>query len=394
MLRLMKHIRNHILSAFAIILLLISLASSFPHITHADPPDELDYGESFSRALVLQVMKQGTQTFQGTKTFNETLKVQLLEGKEKGKTIQVSYSTDASFGIQQRIGDGASVVIDSKPDATGHMIYSVYQPYRLNNLWWLLAGFVLLIFAVVGKKGIGALIGLTISIVIIVFYIIPQILSGHDPLTICIIGAILILFVTTYIAHGVSLKTTVALVGTALSLMIAGVLSTIAVQLTYLLGINYQSSDYVIALAAMHSINTQGLLLGGILIGTLGALNDITTTQSITVFTFANENPKQHFSHLFWKSLQIGREHIISMINTLVLAYAGTSFTIFLYFAFNPANLPWWLLLNDEVTMEEIIRTLVGSAALILAVPITTAIASWVSLNRKKLPGGIRLKWS
>jgi uncharacterized membrane protein len=377
-----------------ILFFLFSLAGLFPHLTHADPPDELDYDESYNRAKVLQVVNQGMQDFQGAKTYNETLKVQFLEGNEKNKIVTISYSTDATFGIQQKIGNGATVVVDSKPDTTGKMYYSIYEPYRVTNLWWLLGGFALLIFAVVGKKGIGALIGLAISVLVIIFYIIPQILKGLDPLTICIIGAIVILFVTTYVAHGVSLKTTVALIGTAASLIIAGFLSTLSVQLTYLLGISYQSSDYVLQLSAQHLINPQGLFLGGILIGTLGALNDITTTQSITVFTLAKENPTQKISHLFWKSLHIGREHIISMINTLVLAYAGSSFAVFLFFSFNPANLPWWLLLNDETTMEEIVRTFVGSAALILAVPITTILASWVSLNREKLFGKIVIKWS
>jgi len=364
---------------------LISLAGLFPHVTHADPPDELDYGEQYNRAKVQQVINQNLSNFHGAKTFNETLKIQFLEGSEKNKIVTVSYSTDATFGIQQKIQNGTDVVVDSKPDTTGKMYYTIYEPYRLNNLWWLIGGFGLLIFAVVGKRGIGAIIGLAISVLIIVLYVIPQILKGADPLTICIIGAIAILFVTTYVAHGISLKTTVALIGTAASLIIAGLLSVFAVQLTYLIGISYQSSDYVIQLSSEHLINPQGLLLGGILIGTLGALNDITTTQAITVFTLASENPKQKFSHLFWKSLHIGREHIISMINTLVLAYAGSSFAVFLFFSFNPANLPWWLLVNDETTMEEVIRTLVGSAALILSMPITTLLATWVSLNRKKI---------
>jgi uncharacterized membrane protein len=188
----------------------------------------------------------------------------------------------------------------------------------------------------------------------------------------------------TYIAHGVSIKTTVALISTAISLFIATFLSLIVVQITYLIGLGNQNS-YALQLATMHQINPQGILLGGIIIGTLGALNDITTTQSVTVFTLAKENPKQSFSQLFWKSMHIGREHIISMVNTLVLAYAGSSFAIFLFFSFNPANLPWWLLLNDQLTMEEIIRALIGSSALILAVPITTLLASHIAHSKKQL---------
>jgi uncharacterized membrane protein len=363
----------------------ISLAGAFPHLTHADPPDELDYGESYDRAKVVQVVNEKLKNFEGAKTLNETLKVQFLEGNEKNKMITLNYSTDATFGTQQSIKKGAIVVIDSKPAVNGKKYYLLYEPYRLTILWWFLSGLVLLILAVVGKRGIGAIIGLAISVVIIVWYIIPQILAGSDPLTICIMGAIVILLVTTYIAHGISLKTTVALLGTSLSLVIAGFLSILSVHLAYLLGINYNSSDYLMQITAQHKINPQGLLLGGILIGTLGALNDITTTQAIIVFTLAKENPKQKLLQLFWKSLHIGREHIISMINTLVLAYAGSAFAVLLYFSFNPAHLPWWLLVNDETVMEEIIRTIVGSAALILAVPITTLLASWISLKKIKI---------
>lgn len=359
------------------------LVSSFPHIVHADPPDELDPGETYNRAKVVQVLSSGIQNDIGAKTYNEKLKVQFIEGNEKGKIITVGYSNDARFGTRQIINKNDLVIIDSKPDTTGSMFYSVYDPYRLNTLWWILGGFVLLVLLIIGKKGIGALVGLGISMLVILDYIMPNILKGQDPLTICIIGSIVILLVTTYVAHGVSLKTTVALVGTAVSLIIAAVLSFVAVQITYLLGIGDPNS-YALQLSTTYAINPQGIFLGGIIIGTLGALNDITTTQSMTIFTMAKENPQQHVGHLFWKSMYIGREHIISMINTLVLAYAGTSLSIFLFFAFNPANLPWWLLLNDQATMEEIIRALVGSVALLLAVPITTFLASYVSLGKLK----------
>ena len=138
--------------------------------------------------------------------------------------------------------------------------------------------------------------------------------------------------------------------GTTLFLIIAAVYSYIAVQITYILGIGDPNS-YALQISTTYNINPQGVFLGGIIIGTLGALNDITTTQAITIFTLSKENPKQHVAQLYWKSMHIGREHIISMINTLVLAYAGISLSIFLFFAFNPANLPWWLLLNDQAQL-------------------------------------------
>ena len=356
----------------------------YPHVAHADPPDELDYHETYSRAKVLQILKESIDTTGGAKTYNEQLQVQFLEGNEKGKIIPVSYVADAKFGIKQKIEKNATVIIDSKPVSGGQMFYVLYEPYRLNSFWWILGIFTLLIFIVIGKRGIGALVGLGVSLTIIIEYVLPQILNGQDPLTVCCSAAIVILFLTTYIAHGVSLKTTIALISTAISLVIAALLSLLCVKATYLLGFGDPNS-YALQLSTTYQINPQGILLGGIIIGTLGALNDVTTTQVSTIFVLAKENPKQHLSHLFWKGMIIGREHIISMINTLVLAYAGSSLVIFLFFAFNPANLPWWLLLNDQATMEEMIRAVVGSAGLILAVPITTLLAAYVVLYKKQL---------
>jgi len=376
--------KQKLFGIFVTILFLFSIACFLPHTIHADPPDEKDPGETYARANVLQVLSAGIHNNSGGAiTYNENLKVQFVEGREKGKIITVGYSNDARFGTKQIINKNDLVIIDSKPDPSGKMFYILYDPYRLNTLWWILGAFALLVLLIIGKKGIGALGGLGISILVILYYILPNILKGHDALTVCITGAIAILFVTTYVAHGISVKTTVALIGTALSLILAAILSYWAVQVMYLLGIGDPNS-YALQLSTTYNVNPQGIFLGGIIIGTLGALNDITTTQAITIFTLAKENPTQHASHLYWKSMHIGREHIISMINTLVLAYAGTSLSIFLFFSFNPANLPWWLLLNDQATMEEIIRAIVGSAALILAVPITTLLASWISLKKIK----------
>jgi uncharacterized membrane protein len=242
-----------------------------------------------------------------------------------------------------------------------------------------LIGFMLLIGLIGGRRGVGAIIGLLVSVGIIGLWIIPQILKGADPLTVSLIGAFAILVFTTYIAHGVSLKTTVAIVGTTTAFLFAGWLATTMVSLMHATGLG--SEDIYDLQLGVATINPQGLLLSGILIGTLGALNDITTTQAITMFTLVKENPSQKLWDLFTKGMVIGREHIASLINTLILAYAGSSLAVLIFFELNPMHLPWWVILNNESTMEEIIKSLVGSSALILAVPITTLLATWVALE-------------
>ena len=170
-----------------------------------------------------------------------------------------------------------------------------------------------------------------------------------------------------------------AIVGTTTAFLFAGWLATTMVSLMHATGLG--SEDIYDLQLGVATINPQGLLLSGILIGTLGALNDITTTQAITMFTLVKENPSQKLWDLFTKGMVIGREHIASLINTLILAYAGSSLAVLIFFELNPMHLPWWVILNNESTMEEIIKSLVGRRALILAVPITTLLATWVALE-------------
>lgn len=353
---------------------------SFPKIVLADPPDDIDHHETFITGKILQVISAKILTYDKAQSFSEDMKVQLLEGVDKGKITNIVFSGDGIFGSKQKINAGDTVVVDVKPAQNGKKTYSIYESYRLDNLWWVLAGFIILIIVIAGKRGIGALVGLGISITILALYVIPQIIAGADPLNVSIKAAVAILILTTYIAHGISTKTTAAVIGTAISLFIAGQLSIFCVQFLHLLGLGNQDL-YDLLMGTTHRINPQGLLLGGILIGTLGALNDITTTQAIAIFTLVKENPQQKILQLFQKGMIIGREHIASLVNTLVLAYAGSSLSIFLFFVLNPAHIPLWIILNNETTIEEIIRALVGSSALILAVPITTFLASVIALN-------------
>ncbi len=359
-----------------ILISFLVFAFMFASSTFAQVPGNLNFKESFIQGKIISILSQKLQTTYGQKNLNQKFKVQLLDGKEKGKTVVIEMSGDPKTSLT--INPGDTVVVNSKQYLKGGTQYAIYEPYRLNSLLLVLIAFMLLIGFIGGKKGIGAIIGLAVSLAIIILWIIPQILHGQDPLQTCIIGGFIILVTTTYIAHGISLKTTVAILGTSLAFLIAGWLATTIVDLMKTTGLG---SEDIYNLQMGTSINPKGLLLGGILIATLGALNDITTTQSITIFTLVKENPKQKLSELFSKGMDIGKEHIASLINTLILAFTGSSLAVLIFFEINPMHLPIWVILNNESTMEEIIKSIVGSSALILAVPITTFIAAWVALR-------------
>ena len=167
--------------------------------------------------------------------------------------------------------------------------------------------------------------------------------------------------------------------GTLIALIITGILSSVFVEAARLTGFASEEAGFL--RVARQMINIKGLLLAGIIIGVLGILDDITISQSAIVFQLKEANKKLKFNELYKRAMNVGQDHISSMVNTLVLVYAGASLPLLLLFIDNPQ--PFFEVINYEIIADEIVRTLVGSIGLILAVPITTLIAALVS-NKKK----------
>jgi uncharacterized membrane protein len=266
---------------------------------------------------------------------------------------------------------------------TPKLTYSVYDKYRSGNILFIAVAFFLLVIITTGLRGIGSLLGLVISFAVIIFFIVPQILGGADPLFISIVGSLFIMVTTIYLAHGFSQRTTIAIASTFLALVITGILAVWFVGALGLTGGGNEDA-YMLQFGSQ-IINLRGLLLGGIIIGTLGILDDTTTTQAATIFALAETNSKLKARELMQKGFIVGKEHITSLVNTLVLAYAGASLPLFIFFVLNPLHQPLWVILNNEQIVEEIIRTLAGSIGLILAVPITTALAAFFAKYSLKI---------
>ncbi len=295
-----------------------------------------------------------------------------LDATVQGKTVQVTYEPQSSGKIHQ----GDTIVIGKIPQANGGGArYYFVDQYRLWPLLYVVLGFFLFIFLIAGWKGFGSIGGLLISLGVIFLYTIPQIIAGGDPLTVCLIGSLVILFATTYIAHGFSRQTTIALVAT-----LVGLFATyfIAQFVTYAVGItgygDQSAADLLFGLPKL--INLQGLFLGGILLATLGALNDITVTQSAAIFSLHKTSPTLPFKDLAEEGFNVGREHALSLINTLVLAFAGTALSLFIFILANPNGQPLWVVLNSEFIVEEVMKTIAGTAGLLLVVPLVTLIAA------------------
>ena len=226
-----------------------------------------------------------------------------------------------------------------------------------------------------GRRGITSIIGLFFSVLIISNFLIPRILAGDNPTLISYIATLLIAVVSLYLAHGFNKNTSLSLISTLITLFISIILSNIAVRMTGLTGAGSEESMFL-QLNQNINISLKGLLLGGIILGVLGVLDDITTAQTSVVHEIKNANPRLPLGEIYSRAANVGKEHITSLINTLFLAYAGVSLPLFLLFKINNFQ-PAWVIFNSEFIVEEVVRTVVGSMSLILAVPLSTFIAAY-----------------
>lgn len=333
----------------------------------------------YSVGAVKEILKDDVIDIGGFKQPFQLVKVEIADGPDQGKLFEHEYQLSQSREDREKLKVGEKVVVvkvtrsnDKEPE------FFVAEKYRLNSVYWVFFLFFALAIFFGRKKGFSSIIGLAFSLLIIVKFIIPQIGAGHSPLLISLAGGLGILFVSLYVAHGFNKRTHIAMVGTAITLALSTLFALWSVSFAKLFGLGSEDALSLLQ-GPFAKLNFQGLLLGGILIGTLGLLDDITTAQSAIVQELHQANPSLTIAELYKRGLSVGKEHISSLVNTLALAYAGASLPALLVFA--KADYPLWVILNSEYLAEEIIRTLVGSAALILAVPITTIIAAYAFVD-------------
>ncbi len=347
----------------------------FPPLASAQSAPQTS--QSYMRGTVTAVTKQGTRTYGEIKNLFQQVSVKITSGRERGKTVSFENGGMLSISRDQLVHPGDKVILSKLTDPAGHTQYVIYDQYRLPTLLMIIGLFFVLVFIFSGLRGFGATLGLLISLLTIAVFIIPQILAGHDPLTVSITGALFIMITSIYLAHGFSKRTTIAVTATFISLILTGVLAVIFVNLAHLSGLGSDDAS-MLQVGVKTAINLRGLLLGGVIIGALGVLDDTTTTQAATIFELIKTDPNLSVQQLVHKGFLIGREHIASLVNTLVLAYAGAAMGVFIFIilSLKSGGQPWWVIFNSELIAEELVRTMAGSIGIVLAVPITTYMAA------------------
>ena len=297
--------------------------------------------------------------------------IRLTSGPDEGDVVPLTVPTGTS-SIEVRVG--GKLVLGVEPTAPMDLRYRVVDVQRGRPL--LLLG-LLFAAAVVGLgrwRGVAALVGLAVSLLVLVKFVLPAFLAGASPLPVAIVGSAAILFVAIFLAHGFTARTSVAVLGTLCSLVLTGVLAAVFVAAGEFTGVATEEANFLRAVYG--DVDVHGLLLAGIVIGSLGVLDDVTVTQASAIWELRRADPTMPARTLYRAGIRIGRDHIASTVNTLVLAYAGASLPLLLLFAVSGVDVG--TALGSEVVAQEVVRTLVGSIGLVASVPLTTALAAFV----------------
>jgi len=303
--------------------------------------------------------------------------VQSLIGIDSGPNSGANTLLEFSTGPgQPHLAAGDHIRVTRQVDDSGTTTYAFFDFERSWPLTALAAVFAVVVVAVARWRGLRALVGIAVAFVVLTVFLLPALRDGGPAIPVALVASSVILYAVIYLAHGVSLRTSAALLGTLSALLLSSVLSWGAIELAHLTGLSEDQNNEIAAY--MGSVSITGLLLAGFIIGSLGVLNDVTVTQASTAFELAEHGASRRA--IFTGAMRVGRDHIASTVYTLVLAYAGSALPLLLLFSV--ANRSLGDVLTSESVAIEIARSAVGGIALALSVPLTTAIAAVLATPR------------
>lgn len=373
------HTNQYLLEGVAILsLILLIIALGVLHVTR--PPEKFaSQNATQENTVQAKVLAVGDETVSemptGEQLYSRDIEVQILsEGPFKGQTMTLNQRRmEQTSSITPRAGQRVLIILAQQPD--GQVVPFLADRVRLTPLALLAALFVAVTLGVGRGQGLRALLGLLLSLAAIGGFILPQLLAGRAPLLVTFVGMGALMAVTLYLIQGWNIRTHTAFLALLGCLSVTALLALLWVEVSALTGFGSEETLYLQATGV--TLDMRGLLLAGIVIGASGVLDDVVLAQAVSVYEIAEANPALTVREIFRRGMKIGNAHLASMVNTLVLAYASTALPLIILFALYTE--PWYLTLNREFIAEEVVRTLVGSLGLLLAVPLTTAIAAWMA---------------
>ncbi len=305
-----------------------------------------------------------------------TALVRIEEGPGRGKAIRAPAPQGA--GAPELV-TGDRVVLTYEPRAPVASRYQITDFQRGQPLALLAIVFAVAVVAFARWRGLAALGGLVVSFAVLLGFVLPAILAGSPPVLVAVVGAAVIMLAVLYLTHGISVRTSVAVIGTMSSLALTGALGLLFTATAKFTGLAGEEAATVGAVYT--GVDVRGLLLAGIVIGSLGVLDDVTVTQAATVTELSRADPGMSKLDVYRAAARVGREHVASTVNTLVLAYAGASLPLLLLFSAGGRSVRD--LVTNEAVAQEVVRSAVGSIGIVAAVPITTALAVALTVRER-----------
>jgi uncharacterized membrane protein len=319
------------------------------------------------RGKVLEVVDSQKKLIPGTDTEHtyQKIVVEILDGPQKGKEVTIEND-------YLELKKGNKFYFNYLKDIGGYESYVVTNVDRRDSLVWLVFIFIVAIIIFGGWQGVRSLIALIGSFFAIFYILIPGLLNGWSPLVSSFFVASGILFVAIFFTHGFNRESLIAYIGTMISVFVTGIFAIFVVKSTSLTGFASEESTYL-NIGTNGALDFTSLLLGAIIIGFLGVLDDIAVTQAAVVSELYDSNPSISKIEVYKRAMRVGREHVGALVNTLILAYTGASLPLLLYFRMSDMNFS--TVVNLEIFSTEIVRSIVGSMGLILTVPIVTILS-------------------
>ncbi len=358
-----------------ILLLIIIITSALFVPLFANAQEGVVTTDETFHARVLEVIDQNNVTNEDKSTIiQQKLRLIGLEGNWKDKEFEFDGTQfEILSAPEYKVGD--KVIVDYTKDSDSNDVFFVIDYVRQGSIYLISFIFALVVILVGRLKGLRSLFVLVLTFLVILYFIIPRILDGGNPLIISIIGSLFILFLAIYITEGFNQISTISVISILVALIFTGLLSVWITSLTHLTGFD-ESAAFITSLSGVE-INMQGLLLAGIIIGSLGVLDDVIISQVILVNEFKELNNNLSIRKIYQKAMKVGITHMSAMVNTLFLAYAGAALPLLILFSINqPPFLTFSQVINNEMVATEIVRMITGSIGLVLSIPLATFLAS------------------
>jgi uncharacterized membrane protein len=309
--------------------------------------------------------------------------VRLAQGPDRGQQLATPVP-DGPGAPAIRVGDDVVLVALQDPADPSSVRYEIADHQRGVPLFLVVGLFAVAILAFGLRRGLASLAGLAACFTLLLTFVLPAIIDGRPPLLVAVVGAAMVMFVIMYLVHGISVRTSVAVLGTLGALVVTGTLGVLATAATHLTGV--VGDDELTLFTSMPELDLRGVLLAGIIIGSLGVLDDVTVSQAATVGELARADPRLSRWQLYRAGNRVGRAHVASVVNTLVLAYAGASLPLLLLIVVNTGGQDAGAVLTAQPIAQEIVRSAVATVGLVAAVPLTTALAAFICGSARSDP--------